>query len=518
MDFLSALLNHFNLDEDGYRHLTRELSYADLPPQEAFADIEAITARISRAINKRDKIIVYGDYDADGVLATSILVDAFKKLDYEVGYYVPNRYQDGYGLSVDKVIEISQKGYRLIITVDNGINAFEAIKKAYELGIEVIITDHHEILADIPQNAGVLHPFIQENPFPMCGAMMAFMLSRALLNKVDEYHLSLAAIATIADMMPLREVNRDIVRLGLTLINQNKYPQLFLLADSDIVDEATIGMKIAPSINAIGRLVENHTINRLVKYFTATDSGEINLLANWIIETNASRKQLMNTAIEALPQIEEGAKAIVYLSNEKEGLLGLLANRLMNNYDVPTLVLTPNSANVTELVGSARTPLGHDLIGAFNELSHLMIRGGGHANAGGLTLSVDQYESFKQAFIKYFTNHAKETPTTPIITMSIQDLNWDNYAILQSFAPFGQDFKAPKFAIQHLKTSELRFIKGDRYLATNLSLDSKLLSFQISKELVDNHQFIDISGYIKAQSYRGKKELVFMATGFEPSR
>lgn len=517
MDILTALLNHFNLDIDGYRKLTRELSFADLPSIDAFNDIPQVVARIQRALKDGEKIIVYGDYDADGVLATSILVDAFKKLGYEVGYYVPNRYTDGYGLSVDKVIEISNKGYRLIITVDNGINATAAIETAYEQGLQVIITDHHEILGEIPRNEGVLHPFIQNKPFPMCGAMMAFMLSHALLNKVDEYHLSLAAIATIADMMPLREINRDIVRLGLQLINQNKYTQLFLLADSELVDESTIGMKIAPSINAIGRLVENVTINRLVKYFTATDSGEINLLANWIIETNASRKQMMNTAIDALPQIEEGAKAIVYLSNEKEGLLGLLANRLMNNYDVPTVVLAPNSAGAAELIGSARTPLGYDLMGAFNELSPLMIRGGGHANAGGLTLSVNQYDSFKQAFIDYFTKHAKESVTTPIIDIGIQDLNWDNYAIIQSFAPFGQDFQAPKFSVKHLKTSELRFIKGDRYLATNLSLDSKLLSFQISKEQVEPHHFVNISGYIKAQSYRGKRELVFMATAFEPS-
>ena len=518
MDFLSALLNHFNLDIDGYRQLTRELSLTDLPNIDAFKDMPQIVERIQRALNNGEKIIVYGDYDADGVLATSILVDAFKKLGHDVGYYIPNRYQDGYGLSVDKVMEISNKGYRLIITVDNGVNATEAINKAYELNMEVIITDHHEILGDIPRNAGLLHPFIQEKPFPMCGAMMAFMLSRALLNKVDDYHLSLATIATIADMMPLREVNRDLVRLGLSLINQYRYPQLFLLADSDFVDETTIGMKIAPSINAIGRLVENHTINRLVKYFIATDSGEISQLANWIIDTNVSRKQLMNTAIDALPQIEEGAKAIVYLSNEKEGLLGLLANRLMNSHDVPTVVLALNSADATELVGSARTPLGYDLIKAFNELSPLMIRGGGHANAGGLTLSVNQYELFKQAFIDYFTKHNKEIMTTPIIELGIQDLNWDNYSVLQSFAPFGQDFKAPKFTIAHLKTSELRFIKGDRYMATNLSLDTKLLSFQISKEQVISHQFIDISGYIKSQSYRGKHELVFMASGFEPSR
>ncbi len=516
MTFLDKLLGYYQLTKADYEHLTRSLTDDDLPNPHNFSDLPKIMTRIEQAIVHNQKIIVYGDYDADGVLATSILVDAFKKRGVAVGYYLPNRYQDGYGLNVSKVLDIKQKDYQLIITVDNGANAVEAINKAYELGIDVIITDHHEINGEVPLNVGILHPFLQQKPYPMCGATMAFILARELLHQVDRYHLALAAIATISDMMPLRDINRDLVRLGLAILQIENYPQITLLNENQIVDAVSISMKIAPAINAIGRLVENSNINRLVKYFTSTDNEEIISLASWIKTMNSSRQTMMKDAVMQLPNIDGDVKAIVHLSNEKEGLIGLLANRLMNKYDVPCIVFTPNSANPSELVGSARTPKGYDLTEAFKHVEPWMIKGGGHANAGGLTINVKQYERFKQAFISYFDMKEQVLTKYHILDVSLSEFNFDNYQLIETFGPFGQDFKAPLFRISHLKTSALSYIKNGQYLATKLSLDTKLLSFKIGQKDLNNYEFVNLIGEFSKQTYRNMSELVFLASKFEP--
>ncbi|HAK05097.1 MAG TPA: hypothetical protein DCM23_00135 [Firmicutes bacterium] len=515
MSLFDKLLTYYQIDLSTYRHMRRPLTYGDLPLSSSFPDLEKITKRIKLALSKREKIMVYGDYDADGVLATSILVDAFKKLNFEVGYYIPNRYQDGYGIHADKVEEIAAKGYSLIITVDNGVNAHEAINKAYDHGIEVIITDHHEILTDIPRNGGILHPFIQAQPYPMCGAVMAFILSRALLDHVEPYHLALATIATISDMMPLLEVNRDLVRLGFDALNQGKYlPIARLTSNGGIIDEQIISMEITPSINAIGRLVENSQINRLVKYFTSSDEAETKTLASWIKEMNKKRRALMNSAFLELPVVEENAKAIVYLSNELEGLIGLLANKLVNEYDVPSVVFTPDESNPAHLIGSARTPLGYDLIAAFSSLEPHMLRGGGHSNAGGLTIEVAKFEAFKQGFINYFSSNGSASIAPKVIDLEISEISWDTLELINTFAPFGQNYKAPVFMIKNIKVSSLSFIKDDRFLATPLGLDRKLLSFNISREEVANYNHIHLIGTLKQQTYRYKRELVFFASGF----
>ncbi len=514
MTFLQKLLDFYQLDETAYGQLVRPLSDADLPPLSDYEDLSSIVKRIRQAMAHQEKIVVYGDYDADGVLATSILVDAFKCLDYEVGYYVPNRYQDGYGLHRDKVKEIHDKGYRLIITVDNGINAHEAVALAYELGLEVIITDHHEISSFIPQNAGVLHPIISKNPFPYCGAVMALMLSRALLERTEPYHLALASIATISDMMPLYNGNRDLVRLGLATINDKKFPALTLLSEEPI-DENVMAMTIAPSINAIGRLTENSTINRLVKYFLSDDAGERMVLAQWIKETNRSRKELTNSAIIALPEIEEEAAAIVYLSNEKEGLIGLLANRLVNQYERPVAVFTVDSADPTLLVGSARTPLGYNLIEAFEKLRSYYIKGGGHANAGGLTIEAHRFDEFKAAFTGYFQTVEVPPVTAKTLSIGLHEISFENYETLRAFGPFGQGFKAPLFRLQGLRSDQLKFIKDGRYLATPLGFDRKILGFGVSKDKIGTSPSINLNGFLKVQTYKSRAELVFMVQSFD---
>jgi len=517
MDLLEKLLDYYGMTNEEYARLTRPLNNGDLPHFDAFADLENIVARIKQSLDLKEKIVIYGDYDADGVLATSVLVHAFKLLGVEVGYYLPNRYQDGYGINVEKVNQFHEKGYRLIITVDNGVNANDAIEMAKAHGIDVIITDHHEILGDIPPSIGVLHPFLMREPYPMCGAAMALVLAARLLSHYEPYHIALAALATISDMMPLRGGNRDLVRLGLMAINKHKFAQITHLIDAYPIDEGTIGMKIAPAINAIGRLIENSNINRLVHYFTMQDEDELEQLSAWIIEVNRSRKEKMNQAFDVLPEIGRDSRSFVYLSNEKEGLIGLLANRLVMQYAIPVIVFTVSSDDSTKLVGSARSPIGYDLVEAFAALKPYIIKGGGHANAGGLTIDVNGYDKFEEAFTQYFSQIDAIITSKDPIALTLSDVNWDNYRIVNSFAPFGHDFKGPRFIIKGLASERLTFIKDGKYLVTKLSLDSKLLSFAISREMIQDYKRIDLQGRFTIDRYKKAAELVFQADSFAPS-
>ncbi|MDD3938861.1 MAG: DHH family phosphoesterase, partial [Bacilli bacterium] len=216
MDFLSALLNYYQLNEEQYEFLTRPLTYDDLRFDRRIRGLEPLLARIHKAIDDKEKIIVYGDYDCDGIMSTSIIVKVFEMLGHTIGYYVPSRYIDGYGLNVKRVEEIAKKGYTLIITVDNGISAFEAISLAKQKGIDTIVVDHHEMQGEkLPDAVSVLHPFVSHlGEYAASGGFMSFVLATALLDRVDPYLLSLAGISTISDMMPLLGYNRDVVRLA----------------------------------------------------------------------------------------------------------------------------------------------------------------------------------------------------------------------------------------------------------------------------------------------------------------
>ena len=323
MDFKIKLLNYFNINEKLYKELSKPVNELTLPNPNKFEGMEKAKNIINEAIKHDDKIVIYGDYDCDGIMSTSIMLKCFNMLNYRVGYYVPSRYIDGYGLNEKRVQDFYEKGYKLIITVDNGIAQFEAIKKAYELGMKVIVTDHHEQQENLPEAEVILHPIISNyGNVVCCGAYVAFMLASSLLNKCDKYLLSLASIATISDMMPLKEYNRDIVRLGIYYMNNNHYYPISLLADNSAIDENVIGLKIAPKINAVGRMIETTSINSLIEYFVTNNKERIDTIYNFINETNEKLKE-----IDELPDLikfmtkymgeEDSEFNVIIVDNEK---------------------------------------------------------------------------------------------------------------------------------------------------------------------------------------------------------
>jgi len=510
MDFLQRLLDHYQMSESDYHAWTRPLTVLDLPSPSVFDELDKAVSRIKKAIDGNEKIVIYGDYDCDGVMSTSIMVKTFALLGVNVGYYLPSRYLDGYGLNVTKTKEMAEKGYSLIITVDNGISAFEAIQLANDLHVDVIVTDHHEAGATLPSAYAILHPVVKsQSPSYSCGAYVAFMLSIALLGRVDDYLLSLAGIATISDMMPLVGVNRDVVRLAIETINRNKYPQLSVLAESADIDEKTIGMAIAPKINAVGRMVENNTINRLVKFFISQDMSEINELASWLSAINLERRSLMKEASQNHADVTSEESAIVLLTSEKEGLIGLLANRLLNMHHKPIVVFTQSLDNPELLKGSARSEEGFNIAKAFQSLERFMQTSGGHGLAGGLSIKKQDFAEFKAAFLELAKEFPIEKKQPKTLEISLADVTWEHYGLIRSLSPFGQDFPAPKFLIKGLKTATFSYLSMDHHISTNIGMDTRLLGFNFPKKDVSEFKYVDLVGEFETNTFKGRKYLNF---------
>ncbi|MBQ0008731.1 MAG: DHH family phosphoesterase [Firmicutes bacterium] len=515
MDFKQKLLDYFALDESAFNEMSKPIEEIKLLDPNSIESMAKIKERIFRAIENKEKILVYGDYDCDGVSATTIMVKTFEKLGYPVSYYIPIRYSDGYGLNVKNVIKIKEAGFNLIITVDNGIAQDEAIKKANELNMDVIVVDHHEA-PEVPVPAyAVIHPIVSHiSDIYGSGGYMALFLSAGLLGYYDDYLVTIGGMSVISDMMELKGYNRDVVRLAVNNLKKHQYKALISLTDSPIITEKTFGLEIAPKINAIGRLVEDKNINLLVKYLISENPDEIYKISCWIKNNNELRKTLTKEAVENLPKDEIEGDGIVLKLDIKEGLLGLIANRLLNEKNVPVIILTEDSTDKTFLKGSIRSKEGFNVQKAFESLSKYMVAGGGHAMAGGATIKAEDFENFKHDFIELCKEHKLTKVEPPSVELSILDVNFQNYEILREFAPFGVGFPEPVFSIRNLPTKSLQFISFGKHISTPISINSKLLGFNFPESDVKSHQIIDVFGNLNMSSFRDKLTLEFRISDF----
>ncbi len=510
LSFLEKLLNYYGISLEEYEFLTRELTISDLPNPLSFNRMDEAISIVKDAMKKSEKIIVYGDYDADGVMSTSIVVKAFSLIKYDVNYYVPSRYLDGYGINLTKAKEIVEKGYKLLITVDNGVTAFEAIEYCKNHGMRIIVIDHHEYEKTLPEADVILHPQISNfGKIKTSAGFVSLMFATALIGHFDKYLMTLASISLITDMMPLKEYNRDLLRYVFSNYKFGEFKNLDLLSYGEKFDESTIGMKIGPKINAIGRLIKNTNINRLVSYFTTTDLSVINHLYAWIIEVNEQRKIKSKNAIDNLEDIDSKQDGLVVLVDCEEGLIGIIANKILNEYRKPVVVFTKDSANPEVLKGSCRSLEGFDIIKAFDGLSEFSITSGGHALAGGITINNKDLEKFT---IK-FNEIARKHPPLSIISKNIQiklvDVSLSNYRLLESLSPFGEDWRAPLFMLKHIKCDALTFSRTGEHIMTSLSPSIKLVGFNISRASLKDIGFIDAIGKIETHSYNGNDYIQF---------
>ena len=503
------LLDYFQISEEQYKQLIAPVSAQSFAYGRSFKDMDKAVALVKEAVNNKDIIFVYGDYDADGIMSTSILVKSLLLLGVVPKFYIPNRYNDGYGINMNKAKEIVDAGVKLVITVDNGISANEPIAYLKDNGVKVLIIDHHTVPEEIPNADAIIHPtFSGFGETSSSAGFASFMFSWALLGRFDKYLSTLAAISLITDMMPLREYNRDFLRLVFENYRDGEFYSIDLLKEGLPFDENTIGMKIGPKINACGRLIDDDSINYVVHYFVTNKREKMDKLARWISDTNQQRKEESKNTFDFASMIDENDKAIILLSDAKEGLIGLIANNVCSIYKKPTIVFTEEK-DAEILKGSCRASEGFNVVDAFNSCKDIIITSGGHALAGGCSIYKKDFETFKKCFTEYVINNPIVVAEQKTIPLGLTEINNENYALIQSFSPFGEGWRAPDFKLSRIRSASLTFSRGGEHLISYIGQNVKIVGFGFSKSKTLEFDYIDVVGRLKESTYRGMTSIEF---------
>lgn len=435
------------------------LAYQEQPV--IFDTMNEVIVKIREHLNQKNKIVILGDYDCDGVMATSIMVSTFLKLDYQVGYYIPNRIKDGYGLNEELVQQFIDKDYKLIITVDNGINAQQAIEKALKNGVDVIITDHHQREDEkVVTDALYLYPGDSNLEYFVSGGYVAYQLASKLLEYEDDYLQALAAISLISDVMPLIKGNRKFIRTALKNINEKKYPQIVSLADS-FIDSNTIANLIAPKINSLGRLPDLFNPNNLVKYFCNSNKMEIINFAQVINECNNIRKQMSNDYLNNFEEVIVDNNLLMVIDHQiHEGLLGLLASRFTNTYNCVSFVAC-HEGDIAK--ASIRSIAQIDIYQILMKRVELFDKIGGHSQAVGLSFNMSNLKKIEAFLEEELKNYQVEKPIYQVIQLQASDLNIDNIKSLRYLQPFGNQFENRLFLLKDVHVADIKKLKGDHY-------------------------------------------------------
>ena len=348
--------------------------------------------RILEAAKRQEKVFVGGDYDADGITATAIMKKTLDLLRIPNGYYIPDRFREGYGLSKETVALAYRKGYQLIITVDNGVRAHEALAEAKRLGMDVIVTDHHRIEEKIEADI-VVHPDYMEDRYEhLCGAGVALEISMKLIGRQDDL-IALAAIASIGDVMPLWKETRKIVKEGMTILKQRiPRPVARMFRPGSTVNWTSIAFQIVPKLNSVGRMNDLSNVNTLVPFLLATDEEAIARYARQLDHVNSVRRELSETQTAmADSMIEDENFVVIYNEKFHEGICGLIAGRIANTYHKPALILAKHG---NLLKGSGRSVKGFDMFDFFSEFDEL-VTFGGHEQAVGIAIDAEKFDDFK---------------------------------------------------------------------------------------------------------------------------
>ena len=507
----ARLLSYYQISQTDYQKLIQEVDESNFDAGHHFKDIEQCVAFVKKAMTENKKIYIYGDYDCDGIMSISILVKLFNMFNYPVTYFVPSRYLDGYGLNLQKAEEIVNGGYQLLITVDNGITAFEGIEYAKNHGLDVLIFDHHQPDEQLPIADYILHPVVSNfGEVATSAGFVTFMFAKEFLGRYDQYLATLAGISLVSDMMPFKEYNRRLLKLVIEQYQNHGFYNIDLLKEKDQFNEMSIGMRISPKVNAVGRLVEDHeSLAKVVALFTSDDKELVLNYIEWIKSVNDDRKEISKSASNNAQDIDTSEAAIVAIVEEKEGVIGLIANNLAKKYLKPTLIFTLDQSG-EYYKGSCRAPHGFNVVDAFNQLSEFMLTSGGHAAAGGCSVKKERFDDFKKAFISLAEKAtiSEERPET--IDLYLNEINRENYDLVESFSPFGESWPTPHFKLSRIKTQSLMFSRDQKHILTSIGNSAKLTGFYIPKERVMEYQYVDMIGTLRLSTYMGKTTVDFI--------
>ncbi len=488
-----------------------------------FKGMDIAVDRILQAINNKEKILIYGDYDVDGITSTTVLKKYLQERGGIVNTYIPNRLNEGYGLNKEAIKKIKEMGTDLIITVDCGISGIEEVKYAKELGIEVIVTDHHEVGEVLPDALAVIDAKRKDNTYPfnlLAGVGVVFKVIQAIsikLNlKAEEYlkYLDLVCVGTISDIVPLEGENRTIAKLGLMLIRVTKNLGLRELIKSSgykEIDSNTISFGVAPRINACGRMGHEEEALKLFLAETKEEAVEVTKKLN---EYNTLRqnteKAIYEDAVSKIEKenIENKNSIVVGGYNWHHGVIGIVSSKVTEKYYKPSILLCFEDGIAK---GSGRSIQGFDLYEGLTKCSELLDKFGGHAMAVGLTLNKENFENFKDKFEKIAeeANIKEMVPTIYIDEeVKLKDISMDLVKSLSVLEPFGEANKVPLFLIKNLKIDSIRALSEGRHLKLSLRDESVVINaigFDIGN-LAEEYKIgdkIDVVGTLEINSFNG---------------
>ena len=456
-----------------------EPSLEDLHDPYLLHDMDKAVDRIRQAIEQGELILVYGDYDADGMTSASIVKESLEQLGAECLVYLPNRFTDGYGPN-DSVYKyfIGQQGVSLIVTVDNGVAGHEAIDLAQSMGVDVIVTDHHSMPEVLPDAYAIVHPEHPEADYPfkqLAGCGVAFKLACALLEEVQVELLDLVAIGTIADMVSLTDENRIMVQYGLEVLRNTQrigLQELFEIAgisSSDITEE-TVGFQLAPRLNALGRLADP---NPAIDLLTGFDDEEVHEIALMIQEKNEERKEIVQAIYEEAKSLVDPNKSVQVLAKEgwNPGVLGIVAGRLLEELGQTVIVLNIEDGRAK---GSARSIEAVNIFEALDPHRSIFLAFGGHAGAAGMTLEVEQLDALSEILETYVKDKGIAAKGKSRLyldeELDLESLSLDTVKSFEKLAPFGMDNQKPVFYIRDFQVENARSMgAGDSHLKLKVS-------------------------------------------------
>ena len=520
---LATILVNKNITEEKvlnkFLHPTRKDFYNPF----LMPDMDLAIDRILKAIDNKEKIIIYGDYDADGITSITVLKSFFKDLGIDVDSYIPNRLDEGYGLNKPAVKQIVEKGYELMITVDCGISAIEEIKYANELGIDIVVTDHHEVGETLPDAIAVVDAKRKDNIYPcrdLAGVGVVFKLIQALsikLNLKEEAYLKyldIVCIGTISDIVPLVDENRVITKLGLMLVNQTRnvgLKSLLISSGYKKIDSTTISFGVAPRINACGRM--GHAEEAL-KLFLSDNIVEVQELTKKLNDYNLKRQETEKGIYqEALKKIEEkkldkNDTIIVAGENWHHGVIGIVASKITELYFKPSILLCYEGE---EAKGSGRSIPGFDLHDALMKCLDHIEKFGGHSMAIGITIKRNELENLKESLEKVAKDEHIED-IIPIIHIDakipLSEITKEMVDSLKELEPFGEGNKMPVFVMKNLKIDSIRALTEGKHLKLTLKDGNNIIDaigFNMG-ELTEEYKIgdkIDVVGVLEINSFNG---------------
>ncbi|MDY4816149.1 MAG: single-stranded-DNA-specific exonuclease RecJ [Turicibacter bilis] len=430
-----------------------------------FSEMSKIITRINEAIDQGEPILIYGDYDADGVTGTSILVRCLRELGALVDYYIPNRFYEGYGPNEDAFMQAIADGYQLVITVDNGIAGVDEAEILLEHGVDLIITDHHQVKETLPRAYAILHPELDENyPFHhLSGAGVALKVAEALLQEViPEDFYAIAMLGTIGDVVPLIDENRSIVKRGLAALRETEIEGLNAMMDlagteKSEVTEVNVGFELCPRLNAPGRMDEAALS---VECLIAESEEEAKLIADQIESFNSERQKVTQKVLEEatkLVDVKTLAKkkvVILYSPNWHEGILGIVAGRLAKQWQKAVFVVTDDHEGF--LKGSARAVEGYHLFELLNQCQDLIERFGGHALAAGITFAAENLQALEDKMNELLQEVEVTSSLQIDLSLPLADLNVSFVEQLSILAPFGEGNRPPVIELKNVYVKNVK--------------------------------------------------------------